>query len=461
MSVVALVGRPNVGKSTLFNRLTVARDALVLDQPGLTRDRQYGRATIDGHAVTLIDTGGLLGEENEISHIVSSQVDAAIAESDLIVFLVDARDGLTGADQEIALDLRKRGAEILLVANKIDGSVVEATIAEFSRLGFGAPLLISAQQNKGIGELRQRLVEISGPPELERSYPHSAPRIAVIGRPNVGKSTLVNRLIGDERVVVFDEPGTTRDSIRVPFERDGELYELIDTAGVRRRGRVTDVIEKFSVVKTLDAIEYSDVAFILVDARVGVVDQDLHVMSYAQDSGTGLVLVVNKSDGLSASQWDSVRASVDRKMRFAPWVPVMYISALQGRGVRRLFRVIHDVYSAGEFDVTTSELNQILQRAVNEHPPPNVGGRAIKLRYAHKAGSHPPRIVLHGNRTRDLPRSYLRYLENYYREALSLVGMPVRIELKTSINPFAGRKNELTRRQRQSRRRVIRHGKRY
>ena len=458
MSVVALVGRPNVGKSTLFNRLTAARDALVLNRPGLTRDRQYGRATLDGRTVTLIDTGGLLGDEGAMSSFVSGQVDVAVAEADLVVFMVDARDGLTAADEEIASDLRKRGVEMLLVANKIDGSVIDAAIAEFSRLGLGQPLLVSAAHGQGLNELR-RVLRDCGDDEVSADD-LAGPRVAVIGRPNVGKSTLVNRLIGDERQVVFDEPGTTRDAIQVPFERDGVSYVLIDTAGVRRKGKVTDVLEKFSVVKTLDALEQADVAFVLIDAREGLVDQDLHVMSYAQDAGTGLVLVVNKWDGLSPSDRDAVRMGIDRKMRFAPWVPVTFISALHGTGVGHLFEMIDDIFAAGELDVPTAELTRILEQAITDHPPPSVGGRAIKLRYAHKAGSHPPTIVLHGNRTSSLPASYVRYLENVYRNALSLVGTPVRIELKTGVNPFAGRKNELTRRQRQRRKRVIRHGKR-
>ncbi len=457
MTVVALVGRPNVGKSTLFNRLTGTRDALVANRPGLTRDRRYGRADIGGQGVALIDTGGLMGDEGAMSSFVAAQANAAVAEADLVVLLVDARAGRTPSDDEIVDDLRKRGAQVLLVANKIDGVSPETALAEFSALGLGSPLAISASQGRGMAGLRQALAaEVERRDAADGDAPEgTGPRVAIVGRPNVGKSTLVNRLLGDERQVVFGEPGTTRDAIDLPFERDGKSYVLIDTAGVRKRGRVSDFIEKFSIVKTLDALERADVAFVLVDAHEGVVEQDLHLMSYATDAGTGLVLVVNKWDGLTASERAAVRSGIDRRLRFAPWVPVVFVSALHGSGVGGLVRKIDEVYAAGALEASANELTQILSRAVEDHPPPSVGGRPIKLRYAHRAGSHPPTIVLHGNRTDALPASYVRYLENVYRDALGLVGMPVRIALKTGDNPYAGKRNELTRRQRMHRKRVI------
>ena len=461
MTVVALVGRPNVGKSTLFNRLTGTRDALVANRPGLTRDRRYGRMELAERSVALVDTGGLLGDEGAMSAAVNVQARAAIEEADLVLLMVDARDGLTAIDEEIVSDLRKRGVSMLLAANKIDGVAPEAAIGDFSRLGLGAPLTISATQGRGMTALRGALAE--GLPDDDAPAPAASaapgPRVAVVGRPNVGKSTLVNRLIGDERQVVFDAPGTTRDAIDLPFERDGRPYVLIDTAGVRRRGRVSDFVEKFSVVKALDALDRADVAFVLVDAREGIVEQDLHLVSYAADAGTGLVLVVNKWDGLSAAERADVRKGLDRRMVFAPWAPIVFVSALHGSGVGGLVRIVDEVYAAGRLETSPSELTDILERAVADHAPPSVGGRPIKLRYAHRAGSHPPTIVLHGNRTAALPASYVRYLENVYREALGLVGMPVRIALRTGENPYAGKRNELTRRQRLHRKRVIRRGR--
>ena len=434
------------------------------NRPGLTRDRRYGRIDVAGRSVALVDTGGLLGDEGAMSSVVTAQAQAAIAEADLVLLLVDARDGLTPIDEEVVSDLRKRGASMVLLANKIDGVAPEAAIGDFSALGLGAPLTISATQGRGMAALRRALEErLPAPPDDIADHGAvelSGPRVAVVGRPNVGKSTLVNRLLGDERQVVFDEPGTTRDAIDLPFERDGRSYVLIDTAGVRRRARVSDFVEKFSVVKALDALDRADVAFVVIDAREGVVEQDLHLISYAADAGTGLVLVVNKWDGLSARERADVRKGLDRRMVFAPWVPITFVSALRGTGMGGLVGLIDRVYAAGLLETPASALTEILTRAVEDHAPPSVGGRPIKLRYAHRAGSHPPTIVLHGNRTDALPASYVRYLENVYREALGMVGMPVRIALRTGENPYAGKRNELTRRQRLQRKRVIRRDRR-
>ncbi|MCZ6890636.1 MAG: ribosome biogenesis GTPase Der [Gammaproteobacteria bacterium] len=472
MSTVALVGRPNVGKSTLFNRLTGRRDALVADRPGLTRDRQYGRADIDGEAVIVIDTGGLLGDLGDVSFLMEDQVQQAVDEADVVIFMVDARDGLTAIDQDIAIDLRRRGASVLLVANKIDGAREDVAMSEFAILGLDTPLLLSAVHGHGMAELRSTLtadLSTQRARAMETGDTESTPdgmrdpisavgiKVAVIGRPNVGKSTLVNRLLGEERQVVFAEPGTTRDAIFVPFVSGERDYVLIDTAGIRRKGKVSDMVEKFSVIKTLRALDQAQVAMLLVDAREGVVEQDLHLMEYAMDAGTGLVLVVNKWDGLTRYERDMAKATLDRRMNFAPWVPIRFVSALHGTGVGHLMRHVDRVYDAGAFDVQTAQLTRVLTRALVDHPPPLVRGRAIKLRYAHKVGDHPPSVLLHGNQTERLPASYLRYLENRFREAFDLVGMPIKIECRTSTNPFAGKKNVLTRRQKIRRKRIIRH----
>lgn len=550
MTVVALVGRPNVGKSTLFNRLTAARYALVANRPGLTRDRQYGIADLDGRTVVVIDTGGLANDVDDagMASLVAEQANVAIDESDWVVFLVNARDGLTAADEDIADHLRRRGARILLVANKIDGVPPENALADFSRLGFGVPLLVSAAHGRGLAAFRETLAAYAATPELDTHTPeldthtagstterdthttaeldtHPAERdthtdaemdshpaevdshvgrrdshtgrrdshtearekdrhtggkdthtgerdshvdvrkgerspevakVAVVGRPNVGKSTLVNRLLGDTRQIVSETPGTTRDAVYLPFRRGNSDYLLIDTAGVRRRGRVRDVVEKFSVAKTLEALSRADVALVLIDAREGLVDQDLNILRYAADSGTGLILTVNKWDGLSREERAVVRKGIDRRMRFAPWVPAKFVSALRGTGVAGLMRQIDDIYAATGREASPAELTHILTRATTEHPPPAVGGRPIRLRFAHKVGSRPPVIAVHGNRTSVLPASYVRYLENVYRDALSLAGVPVKITLQSGDNPFADKRNELTRRQRLRRRRIIR-----
>ena len=541
MTVVALVGRPNVGKSTLFNRLTAARDALVANRPGLTRDRQYGIADLDGRTVVLIDTGGLANDVDDpsMASLVAEQANVAIDESDWVIFLVNAREGLNAADEEIADGLRRRGARPLLVANKIDGVPPETALADFSRLGFGAPLLISAAHGRGIAAFRESLAEcidsgagdshpadshpagaVGGAvgdthpdPGAEDTHPGGAvgdthpdpgaedthlwedthtgkdthptatwdthlgdthpeadrwdagnssgmPKVAVVGRPNVGKSTLVNRLLGDTRQIVSETPGTTRDAVYVPFRRGDSDYLLIDTAGVRRRGRVHDMVEKFSVAKTLEALSRADVALVLIDAREGLVDQDLNILRYAADAGTGLILAVNKWDGVSPEERAGVRKGMDRRMRFAPWVPARFISALRGTGVAGLMRLVDEIHMAAGRDASPAQLTRILNQATDDHPPPAVSGRPIKLRFAHRVGSRPLVIAVHGNRTGVLPASYVRYLENTYRDALSLAGVPVKIVLQSGNNPFSGRRNELTRRQRIRRQRVIRRDRR-
>ena len=450
---VALVGRPNVGKSTLFNRLCGGREALVADYPGLTRDRQYGRASFDGEGVRLIDTGGLSEERETIFGPMADQVEIAIDEADLVLFIVDARSGRSTYDDEIADYLRRRGAEILLIVNKIDG-ISEHDTYEFDELGFGRPVSISASHGRGIATLKEEVLERLPPPTVDETSDYRL-RIAFVGRPNVGKSTLVNRLIGEERQVVFDQPGTTRDAIDVPF---GD-YLLIDTAGVRRRGKVRETVEKFSVVKTLEALDRAEVAVLLLDAREGVVDQDLHLIRYAIDAGAGIVIGVNKWDGLSRDERDRAKTSIDRKLRHVPWVPVRFLSALHGTGVGGLLALLDGVHAAGEFETTTPELNRILEEAVADHPPPLVNGRTIKLRYVHKAGAHPPTLVVHGSQTHALPASYLKFLENRFRERLKLEGVPIKILARQTHNPFGDRKNNLTERQYRRRQRLIRHRK--
>jgi GTP-binding protein len=462
-SVVALVGRPNVGKSTLFNRLTQRRDALVADEPGLTRDRRYGVADFDGARCTLIDTGGLF-DPTAVGGLMAQQAAVAIEEADVVLFVVDARAGLTPTDLDIAEQLRKSNRRILLVVNKIDGAASDTADAEFSRLGFSPRVQVSAAHGRGMGSLQEALLTLLPPPsesvgdEADESGPERM-RVAVIGRPNVGKSTLVNRWLGEERQVVFDAPGTTRDAIEIPFDHDVGRFTLIDTAGVRRKGKVEDVVEKFSVVKALAAIDSADVAVVVIDASEGLVEQDLHLLGYAIDRGAGLVIAVNKWDGLPVEQRDRVKVELDRRLEFAPWAPVHRISALHGTGVRGLLEDVRRVYEAGRFEVSTAFLARVLTEAVEAHQPPTVRGRRIKLRFAHKAAGHPPTIVVHGNQTSSVPDSYTRYLENRFRSALNLVGMPVRIVYKTGANPFAGRRNELTPRQQASRKRLMRHVK--
>jgi GTP-binding protein len=461
-AVIALVGRPNVGKSTLFNRLTGRRDALVAGVAGLTRDRRYGSATFAGRRCTLIDTGGLVEETSAVASLVAQQTEVAVAEADLVLFLVDARAGLTVADEEIASRLRRSGRRVIVVVNKIDGTHAEAAAADFARLGFDDVVAVSAAHGRGLSALEAR-TSAALPERVEdvaRPQPTRGLRLVVVGRPNVGKSTLVNRWLGEERLLVYDQPGTTRDAIEIPFDHRHGAFVLIDTAGVRRKGRVDDVVEKYSIVKSLAALESADVAVLLVDASEGLVDQDLHVLRYALDAGVGIVIAVNKWDRRSPTEREQVRAALDRRLDFAPWVPIRYISALHGTGVPALLADAQRIHRAASRERSTHELSTILERAVAAHQPPTVQGRRIKLRYAHKSADRPFTLLVHGNQTEHVPASYTRYLENCYRDALGLEGVPVRIQYKTGVNPFAGRRNILTPRQRARRERVRRHARR-
>jgi GTP-binding protein len=489
LPVVALVGRPNVGKSTLFNRITRSRDALVAEHAGLTRDRQYGRAVHAGRRFIAIDTGGLSGDEQGIDAAMAAQSEQAIVEADVVLLLVDSRAGLSAIDRAIAGRLRTTGKPVLLVANKIDGADPVEAQAELSELGFAELFPVSAAHGRGVHALLDALVaqfpplpqpslgggaeeraegraegHAEGHFEARAEAPAEAPaeaqrglKIAIVGRPNVGKSTLVNRMLGEDRVVVFDQPGTTRDSIYIDYQRDGKSYTLIDTAGVRRRKNIDLVVEKFSIVKTLQAIQDANVVVLVMDAREGIVDQDLHLLGYTLDSGRAVVLAVNKWDGLDDYQKRVVRTQIDRRLQFVNFAETHFISALHGSGVGNLYGAIDTAYRAATADLSTPRLTRILEDAVADHPPPLVRGRRIKLRYAHPGGSNPPIVVIHGNQVDELPGSYRRYLEKVYRRELQLYGTPVRIELRSGENPFAGRRNVLTPRQQRKRERMMKH----
>ncbi len=440
--VVALVGRPNVGKSTLFNRLTRTRDALVADLPGVTRDRQYGTAEIDGRAFIVVDTGGLSGDEAGLDSLMAEQTRQAVEEADVVLFMVDGRDGVLPADEQIAGQLRRLGKPVRLVVNKIDGLDPDAVIADFYGLGLGEPAPIAAAQGRGVAALLDGLEGVlpsaaGQGPEDEMAL---GTRVAVVGRPNVGKSTLVNRLLGEERMVAFDEAGTTRDAVEIPFERDGRPYTLVDTAGVRRRARVRQGVEKFSVVKTLQAIERAHVVVMVIDAREGVTEQDLHLLGHVIESGRALVVAVNKWDHMDADQRDATRRGLDRRMAFARFAETHFISALHGTGVGLLMEAVDRAHAAATRKISTGVLTRALVEAVEAHQPPLVRGRRIKLRYAHQGGSNPPRIVVHGKQTGRLPGAYRRYLENHFRRTFDLQGTPVRLEFRTDENPYAGKR---------------------
>lgn len=453
----ALVGRPNVGKSTLFNRLTRSRDALVADFPGLTRDRKYGEASVGDRRFLLIDTGGLTGEEAGVEKEMASQAISAIEEADQILFLVDGRAGLNLGDEQIADLLRRQNKPVHLVVNKIDGVQPEIVEGEFHALGFANLSSISASHGRGVNQLiNQLLADLPETPQQDEPQTRGI-RIAVVGRPNVGKSTLVNRMLGEERVVVFDMPGTTRDSIYIDYERHGEHYTLIDTAGVRRRKNVREGVEKFSIVKTLQAISDAQVVILLMDGSEGIVDQDLHLLGHCMQAGRALVVAVNKWDGLDSYARERIKDELDRRLRFIDYADVHFISALHGSGVGKLYDSVHAAWESASGALGTNRLTRILEDAVQEHAPPMVRGRRIKLRYAHAGGRNPPVIVIHGNQTSAVPDHYTRFLEKTYRRALDLKGTPLRIEYRSSENPFAGRKNKLTDRQIRKRKRLKKH----
>ena len=460
LPVIALVGRPNVGKSTLFNRMTRTRDALVADFPGLTRDRKYGDGKLGDRPYIVIDTGGLSGDAEDLDGLMAQQAWQAIEEADLVFFLVDGREGLTASDAAVATALRRTGKPRLLVVNKTDGIDSDTASSEFYALGIGAPYPVSASHGRGVNALMAAAMLLL--PAAEALAPQASDdtiRVAVVGRPNVGKSTLINRMLGEERVLAYDMPGTTRDSIFIPFERDAVAYTLIDTAGVRRRARVREAIEKFSVIKTLQAIDAAHVVILVLDAQLGVGEQDASLAGYIAEKGRALVVAINKWDGLESHARRQVNEQLERKLPFLGFAKTCFISALHGTGVGELFPQVNKAYAAAMRELPTPELTRILEQAVQEHQPPLVHGRRIKLRYAHQGGRNPPVIVIHGNQTERVPDTYRRYLVNAFRSAMKLTGTPVRIEFKTGSNPYKGRRNKLTPRQLQRKTRLMRHVK--
>lgn len=443
--VIALVGRPNVGKSTLFNRLTRTRDAIVADYPGLTRDRQYGTGRVGSKPYTIVDTGGLSGETEGVDPLMAGQVRSALEEADAVLFLVDGRQGLIPADEQIAGYVRLFDKPVQVLVNKAEGYDHELAKSEFFQLGLGDPIAISSAHGdsvtQAIESVLSRLPEKDETDEFDLDEQPGI-RVAVIGRPNVGKSTLINRMIGEERVVAFDMPGTTRDSIFVPFERDNQEYTLIDTAGVRRRKNIKEKIEKFSIVKAIEAMEQSHVVILVIDGSEGLTDQDLTLLGLAIESGRGLVLAVNKWDNLSSYQRDLVKHELSFRLQFVDYAKQHLISALHGSGVGDLFKTINAVHMAAFKKVSTSDLNRVLEQAVHEHQPPLIGGRRVKLRYAHLGGLNPPRVIIHGNQVDKLSQAYTKYLIGVFRKAFEWVGTPVTIEYKATENPFEGRKNK-------------------
>ena len=440
--VIALVGRPNVGKSTLFNRLTRSRDALVADLPGLTRDRHYGEGRVGDRPFLVIDTGGFEPVAKEgIMHQMALQTKQAVAEADVVVFIVDGRQGMTPHDKTITDFLRKSGRKVMLVVNKGEGMKYSAVVADFYELGMGDPYVISAAHGDGVTDLVEEALNeafASRPDDAAELEPAArGVKIAIVGRPNVGKSTLVNTLIGEERVIAFDMPGTTRDSIEVPFERDGKNYTLIDTAGIRRRGKVFEAIEKFSVVKTLQSISEANVVILLLDAQQDISEQDAHIAGFILETGRALVVAVNKWDGLRTDERDEIKIDIDRKLDFLSFAKTHFISALKNTGIGPLLKSVDAAYAAATADLSTPRLTRALIEAVEKQEPRRKGSIRPKLRYAHQGGQNPPIIVIHGNALDSVGEPYKRYLEKHFRDTFNLVGTPLRIELRVGKNPFA------------------------
>lgn len=439
--VLAIVGRPNVGKSTLFNRITRTRDAIVADYAGLTRDRHYGNARLGRREFIVVDTGGIESESTDgVFSEMARQTRQAIAEADVVMFVVDARQGLSAQDHEIGRYLRKLGKPTLLVANKSEGMQEGARTAEFFELGLGAVIPVSAAHGQGIrGLLEMALERFPVSVDVAEDAPTEAStiKLAIAGRPNVGKSTLINTWLGEERLVAYDMPGTTRDAIRVPFERDGQRFELVDTAGLRRRGKVFEAIEKFSVVKTLQAIESAHVVLLLLDATQGVSDQDAHIAGYALESGRAVVLAVNKWDAVDDYQRNVIQRSIESRLAFLRFAAVHFISAKKRQGIGPLWKSILDAYRAAMCKMPTPILTRLLLEAVQFQSPKKIGMYRPKLRYAHQGGMNPPVIVIHGNSLEHVPESYKRFLEGRFRKEFNLVGTPLRIEMKTAANPYA------------------------
>ena len=456
LPVVAIVGRPNVGKSTLFNALTRTRDALVADVPGVTRDRQYGISRVGRQSCLLVDTGGLISNAEGIDYLTAQQVHQAIDEAELVLFIVSARDGLTAEDEEIASVLRRASKLVLMVANKIDGMEVETALADFASLGMGELLPVTATHRRGLDAM-MKVVDSILPEQTESEEPEEYTdrlRLAIIGRPNVGKSTLVNRLLGEERVMAFDQPGTTRDTISVMLERDGQQYELIDTAGVRRRSKITDVVEKFSTIKALQAIERAHVVVLMLDASEGLTDQDTTLLGHVLTQGRAMVIALNKWDGLDPDHRKQVKSELDRRLQYVTWAQRVTLSALHGSGIQELMRAVKTAWRSALMEFSTPELTRVLQQAFDAHQPPMKLGRTAKLRYAHAGGKLPPRIIIHGSRTDTIPDGYRRYLVNKFIRHFKLKGTPLVIQFRDSDNPYKDRKNKLTRRQQEKRKRL-------
>lgn len=456
LPVVAIVGRPNVGKSTLFNALTRTRDALVANVPGVTRDRQYGISRVGRQPCLLVDTGGLISNAQGIDYLTAKQVHQAIDEAELVLFIASARDGLTAEDEEIASVLRRASKLVLMVANKIDGMEVDTALADFASLGMGELLPVTATHRGGLDAM-MKAVDAILPQQRESEQPEEdidRLRLAIIGRPNVGKSTLVNRLLGEERVMAFDQPGTTRDTISVMLERDGQQYELIDTAGIRRRSRTTGVVEKLSIIKALQAIERAHVVVLMLDASEGLTDQDTTLLGHVLMQGRAMVIALNKWDGLDPDHRKQVKSGLDRRLQYVTWAQRVTLSALHGSGIQELMRAVKTAWRSALVDFSTPELTRVLKQAFEAHQPPMKHGRTAKLRYAHAGGKLPPRIIIHGSGTDTIPDGYRRYLANKFISHFKLKGTPLVIQFRDSKNPYQDRKNKLTKRQQEKRKRL-------
>ena len=437
--IISIVGRPNVGKSTLFNRLTRSRDAIVDDRPGVTRDRIFGVGRIGGSSYWIVDTGGIESDGKQIHDLMGLQVEAALADSDAVIFMVDGRSAPGAVDMDIASQLRKSsGKTIYLAVNKAEGLERDIVSADFYALGIGTPAVISSKNGDGVRQLIDQILGAVSTGTMSYQVPEGVPALVVAGRPNVGKSTLVNALLGEQRVVVYDDPGTTRDSIYVPFSSDGRDYVLVDTAGVRRKSRIDDRIEIYSVMKALRALEHAHVALIVLDARTGIVEQDARLINLVRERGRSLLILVNKWDGLDSYKRSQVKKDMERKFRYLGNVPVLYISATKGSGLGEIMPLVNRVHQSSQADMGTGKLNRLLNQAVESTAPPMIGFRRIKLKYAHQGGKNPPHIIIHGNQVGKLPPTYQRYLAGIFEKGFDLQGTRVKLTFRNSRNPYSG-----------------------